>query len=292
MSLEAMAKVWKESPRKGSALLLLLAIADYANEQGAAWPSVDTLAAKCRMSRRNVQVLCETLAKDGDISIDLNAGPNSCNIYRLSRISKDAVFAPAKTRAPKTAPGGANAGPQNAHKPSGTVSEPSGTSPAGADALGEHKSFIEGWHDEFPKFFGMAYVMHGGADGKAAKELLARSKLSASYLLAYAKAAWAKTGKQFWACENKSRSIREFASNFNKIASELHQRSANDIPQSAAPNLPRPAGKQPPAGLKPFSQRPPAKYDEDMKPITIEEWRERYPLRLYYDDRTLEPMEK
>jgi hypothetical protein len=54
MSISIMTLVWSESQHKGSELLLLLAIADNANDQGIAYPSLRTLAKKTRMSRRNV----------------------------------------------------------------------------------------------------------------------------------------------------------------------------------------------------------------------------------------------
>ena len=56
MSLRVMNWVWEHSTAKGSELLLLLDIADAADDQGRnAFPSISTLAAKTRMSRRTVQ---------------------------------------------------------------------------------------------------------------------------------------------------------------------------------------------------------------------------------------------
>jgi len=57
MSLRVMNRVWDHSGQSGSALLLLLALADQANDQGVCWPSVDTLARKTRLSERTVQEL-------------------------------------------------------------------------------------------------------------------------------------------------------------------------------------------------------------------------------------------
>jgi len=42
MSIEHMTLVWKHSKKGGTALLLLLAIADFANDDGVAWPSLAT----------------------------------------------------------------------------------------------------------------------------------------------------------------------------------------------------------------------------------------------------------
>lgn len=52
MSIKVMTEVWQESKTKGSQLLLLLAIADFANDKGEAFPSIKTLAEKTRLSKR------------------------------------------------------------------------------------------------------------------------------------------------------------------------------------------------------------------------------------------------
>jgi hypothetical protein len=84
MSIDVMSTVWRQSKQKGSALLLLLSLADYADEKGVAFPSVDTLAGKVRMTPRNVQLLLRKLEADGEIVIKANAGPGGANRYRLT----------------------------------------------------------------------------------------------------------------------------------------------------------------------------------------------------------------
>jgi len=83
MSIEIMTRVWANSKQKGSALLLMVSIADYANERGVAYPSIETLARKVRMSERNVQLLLRKLEEAGEIAIKPNAGPAGCNLYRI-----------------------------------------------------------------------------------------------------------------------------------------------------------------------------------------------------------------
>lgn len=288
MSIKAMSRVWDESPRKGSALLLLLAIADFANENGEAWPSVDTLANKCRMSRRNVQTLATSLATDGDITIQENGGPRGCNIYRLAKVG-GANIAPAQSGDASAKKRGANQRRQTAQEPSGAASDPAGTpAPAGAGrSASVHNQFIDEWCECYKAQFGTNYVVMGGADGKATRQLLTGAKLPASDLIKVALAAWAKHGKEFWTCENKSRTIRDFAANWNRILAELERPAPGQI--SAAPVIER-ITKQPPAGLKPFSKQPPPGFDEKMEKITMDEWKKLYPLTSYYDDRTLEPL--
>jgi DnaD/phage-associated family protein len=78
-----MTRVWANSKQKGSALLLMVSIADYANEKGVAYPSIETLARKVRMSERNVQLLLRRLEEAGELDIKPNAGPSGCNLYRI-----------------------------------------------------------------------------------------------------------------------------------------------------------------------------------------------------------------
>ena len=69
MSIKIMDKVWSDSSQKGSALLLLLAIADHAADDGYCWPSTETLAEKIRMSVRTVYRLVEAIEKDGELYV-------------------------------------------------------------------------------------------------------------------------------------------------------------------------------------------------------------------------------
>lgn len=71
MSLKAMAWVWDHADVKGTELLLLLAIADQANDQGEAWPSIRTLTKKIRgESTRNTQIVARKLEEAGQLLID------------------------------------------------------------------------------------------------------------------------------------------------------------------------------------------------------------------------------
>lgn len=79
-----MTDVWNHSQSSGSDLLVLLAIADFANEQGGAFPAVSTLAKKARMSERNTQRALRTLTKRGELKIEKGKGPHSTNIYRVT----------------------------------------------------------------------------------------------------------------------------------------------------------------------------------------------------------------
>lgn len=84
MSIRVMQSVWEHSTQSGGALVLLLAIADNAHDDGdGAYPSIATLAQKSRMSGRNVNLLLKQLAEAGEIAIRRGAGPNGVNVYRV-----------------------------------------------------------------------------------------------------------------------------------------------------------------------------------------------------------------
>jgi hypothetical protein len=77
MSIHVMDWVWQHAQADPSELLVLLAIADNADDDGTnAWPSKQTLARKCRMSERNVHRITGRLAAAGQLLIDARKAPN------------------------------------------------------------------------------------------------------------------------------------------------------------------------------------------------------------------------
>lgn len=74
MSIAVMSSVWNSGKHANGALIVLLALGDWADDGGYCWPSVTRLAAKCRMSDRNVQIVLRQIEKDGGISRWENRG--------------------------------------------------------------------------------------------------------------------------------------------------------------------------------------------------------------------------
>ncbi len=62
-----MTKVWETSPQRGAALLCLLALADFANDEGICFPLVPTLAHKIRLEERATQKWVSRLHSQGEI---------------------------------------------------------------------------------------------------------------------------------------------------------------------------------------------------------------------------------
>ena len=84
MSIKAMTTVWDKSEQSGSSLLMLLAIADYAHDDGSnAWPSLSTLARKTRMSRRNAIRTIKKLEKAGELFVVRRGGEHKSNEYAI-----------------------------------------------------------------------------------------------------------------------------------------------------------------------------------------------------------------
>ena len=66
---------------------MLLAIAEYCDDTGHAYPGVSALAAKCRVSQRHAIRILSILRESGEIDISTNSGPKGTNRYciRLPR---------------------------------------------------------------------------------------------------------------------------------------------------------------------------------------------------------------
>lgn len=95
MSIAWMSRVWSsEEPSEANERLLLLAIADAANEEGICWPSVRALAQKCGVQPRTARKNLSRLVEQG--FIERVERPGRSNVYRLR------TPAPEDTRSPAT----------------------------------------------------------------------------------------------------------------------------------------------------------------------------------------------
>lgn len=75
MSIRVIQWVWDHSQAGGADRLVLLAIADNANHDGSdAWPSVEELSRKARVSERTVQRCIGNLEALGELVVERNAG--------------------------------------------------------------------------------------------------------------------------------------------------------------------------------------------------------------------------
>jgi hypothetical protein len=84
MSIRVTTTVWEHSRQTGSALLVMLAIADQANEDGICWPSIGSLARKARLSPRDTQYVIGRLVRCGELEVTINRGRGHTNHYTIN----------------------------------------------------------------------------------------------------------------------------------------------------------------------------------------------------------------
>lgn len=85
MSIGLMTEIWRDDVIECKAeLLLMLALADFADDEGRCWPSISTLAQKTRTNPRNVQRMMERLKAKGWVTVELNSGLAGSNFYTLA----------------------------------------------------------------------------------------------------------------------------------------------------------------------------------------------------------------
>jgi DnaD/phage-associated family protein len=89
MSVKIMSKVWEESRQTGTALLMLLAIADHANDDGVCWPSVARLAQRARVQERQAKNLISQLEAAGELSVQRGQGRTNTSIYVVKIATDD-----------------------------------------------------------------------------------------------------------------------------------------------------------------------------------------------------------
>ena len=90
MSIKAMQIVWEKSRAKGTARVVMLALADHANEQMEAYPSLGRLAVYANVDRRNVIEAIDRLIAFGEIA-KIGSGRRNVNIYRITLTSDEII---------------------------------------------------------------------------------------------------------------------------------------------------------------------------------------------------------
>ena len=85
MSVKIMARVWAHSRRKDGELLVMLALADFANDASECWPSISVLAAKARLTERQTRRVLSKLEEVGEIRrLKSNGGRHRRNHYFIT----------------------------------------------------------------------------------------------------------------------------------------------------------------------------------------------------------------
>ncbi len=76
MSLRALTWAWEQELTNPSEKLVLLAIADHANDDGMCWPSMSHVAERCLLSTRQIQRITEHLVDYGLVSRERRKRPD------------------------------------------------------------------------------------------------------------------------------------------------------------------------------------------------------------------------
>lgn len=77
-----MNKVWETPCKNCTAKLVLIALADNANDEGVCWPSLDYIAKKCDLSRQGVLSQIEKLVESKFLRVERSPG-RARNIYHV-----------------------------------------------------------------------------------------------------------------------------------------------------------------------------------------------------------------
>lgn len=143
MSVRIMTQVW-DLDLPDSQKIVMLALADCANDEGLAWPSIATMARKCSKSPRTIQSMIRKLEEDGLVTRIEVAGRGNKYHLHPCKVCTPAKYAPPQgtTKTPaKFAPAPAAAAP----KPSLNLQEPSGGAREARAATPDFDQSSDGW---------------------------------------------------------------------------------------------------------------------------------------------------
>ncbi len=111
MSIAAYGVVWRHSETTGGHRLVMLALADHADDTGLCWPSVATIADLVRLSTRHIQRILADLVRRGELLV-AGRGPRGTTRYRIRMRAATIAQDPdtGDTRAGSVSPDGGDIG--------------------------------------------------------------------------------------------------------------------------------------------------------------------------------------
>lgn len=86
MSIRMMTRIWDDTSFRGTDLLVLLCLADHANDEGVCWPSYATIARRARCSRRQAIRCVQHLQREGWLNVTtrrIDMTKNTSNIFKI-----------------------------------------------------------------------------------------------------------------------------------------------------------------------------------------------------------------
>ena len=133
MSIKVMSWVWENGPEKQAERFVLLALADFSNDDGECWPAIKSIGKKTCLSERGIQTILRRLEADGWIECRVNGGRGGANVYRVLTTRNPAGAAPRRKCTPPQMD--AETPQMDAINPAGAAPEPLRTINKPSDAL-------------------------------------------------------------------------------------------------------------------------------------------------------------
>ena len=84
MSIKIMSWVWENGPTDPTERLIMLALADYSNDEGVSYPSMIGLAEKACVTERGARGIVRRLESQGWLEIKTGGGRGGKNVYRIT----------------------------------------------------------------------------------------------------------------------------------------------------------------------------------------------------------------
>jgi hypothetical protein len=106
MSVHVSSVVWSHSHSTGNARLILICLADQANDEGWCWPSIGNIMKRCVLDERTVQRRLEALEKSGEVTRHFRPGRST--MYRVeveALLSHEPPPTPGASDTPVSLPG-------------------------------------------------------------------------------------------------------------------------------------------------------------------------------------------
>lgn len=228
-----MSRVWSHSQQRGGELLVMLALADFANDAGESWPSVPTLAQKARLTERQTQRVLKNLEESGELRrtksnggrnrrshyfVTITENPDIITVTKLHR-KNNSEICDTETLTPMSPA-------LNRHR---TVRKRRSEAASPNPAVNQFKEF---WATEYQKLFKIEYHFEHGKDGAAIKTMLGTFDLPT--LKAQAEKFF--TADDEWIQTKGGFTIGVFRSQINKLNSTSSKPQRN-YEAGAFPNL-------------------------------------------------------
>jgi len=217
-----MSRVWTFSQRRDGELLVLLALADFSNDSGESWPSLDVLAQKARLTKTQVCKVLKKLEDARELRRERSTGGRNRRTRYFINLppenSQEIILLKEQCKSDSVAKDNETVSPVihalNRHisviKRERVTGKPS---PSSSDPRG--KEFFAWWDGEYRTRFSAPYVFSGAKEGALVKRLL--KKYDLLKLQDIASRFFASNDP--WVQNNGGFTIGVFASQINKIIS-------------------------------------------------------------------------